>query len=159
MNNDQTQDYKRALTYAMRYCAKQERAIKDVRDKLMAQKIDSKTIEKIIHNLVEEDFLNQDRFAEIYVRSKIRQNHWGRIKIKRMLKLKGLDNDTINNALNRINLQEYRQIANELFVKKYNSLGSVTDNYQKKYRLQYYLSSHGYENDLIEQLFKENNLI
>ncbi len=146
-----------AIGYAKRYCSMQETSRKDVKDKLLKLGLDNKAIEKIILQLIQEDYINEQRYAELYTRSKIKYNKWGRIKIKRMLLFKGIDIGDINFAFDQIDQQEYMKVLEHLFDKKLSSL-SIEDEYQKKYRINYFLSSHGFEPNLIEQLFKSKGM-
>lgn len=74
-----------------------------------------------------------------------------------MLMTKGIGVEYINNAFAQIDEQEYKQVLRYLFEKKLSSL-KVNDEYQKRYRLQYFLSSHGFENELIDELFKNSTM-
>ena len=63
------------------YCAFQERCINDVEQKLKLWKVNQKHIEKIIDQLIKEDYLNEERFARSYAGGKFRINHWGKTRI------------------------------------------------------------------------------
>src|SRR6195952_6162128 len=81
-------DPKIGLTKAEQYCAYQERAQQEVRNKLYDWGLYPKDVEQIISNLIENNFLNEERFARMYAKSKFNQKSWGRIKIKQGLKFK-----------------------------------------------------------------------
>jgi len=81
-------DEKVALAKAEHFCAYQERAQQEVRDKLYEWGLWPDAVERIISQLIEGNFLNEERFARIYAKSKFNQKVWGRIKIKQGLKLK-----------------------------------------------------------------------
>ena len=72
-----------------------------------------------------------------------------------MLLSMGIPVDCINKACSKIDEQQYKKVLEYLFTRKLSSL-KVEDDYQRKYRLRYFLSSHGFENDLIEEVFSEN---
>ncbi len=74
-----------------------------------------------------------------------------------MLTSKQLPKNLIQKSLAKIDMDEYKQILDMLLNKKINSI-STTDEYQKTYHLRYYLSSHGFENELIEEAFENNNV-
>jgi hypothetical protein len=71
-----------ALAKARSYCARQERAQQEVRDKLYSWEVRGKEVEGIISQLIREGFLNEARFAEHFAVSKFRQKGWGRRKIE-----------------------------------------------------------------------------
>ena len=102
-----------------RYCAYQERSIKEVRDKLRRLDTNEEHMEYIITYLKEENFLNETRYAEAYVRGKLRHKKWGRRKIIYMLRQQGLDEQTIQKALNEaLEVDEEEQILAKLLQKR-----------------------------------------
>ena len=145
------------IDYAKRYCSLQESRAKDVKSNLLKYGMTVQQSEKIIDLLIDENYINHDRYAQLYTVSKIRQSRWGKIKIKRMLLAKGIEAPCINSAFEQIDMEEYRNVLQYLFEKQLKSL-QVEDEYQKKYRLKYFLNSHGFENDLIEEILNQNNL-
>jgi regulatory protein len=68
------------------FCAYQERSHKDIRSKLLELKIYGNELENYIAILIEENFLNEERFAKLYAGGKFRMKHWGRVKIRYGLK-------------------------------------------------------------------------
>ena len=75
------------------WCALRERSGADVRRKLLAMKIDLQP-EDVLRRLCEEDFLNEERFAEDFARGKLRIKRWGPAKIKAAL----LANHSVNSS-------------------------------------------------------------
>jgi len=81
-------DQPAAYAKAEHYCAYQERSQQEVRDKLYEWELKPAEVEDIISRLIENNYLNEERFAKAYVQGKFNQKGWGRIKIKQGLKLK-----------------------------------------------------------------------
>ena len=77
-----------ALKRMQRYCAYQDRCHSEVRTKLIELGVYGDTLEEIMAELVIERFLDEERFARSYVRGKFRLKKWGRVRIKRELKLR-----------------------------------------------------------------------
>src|SRR6202000_3073498 len=100
-------DEKTGLTKAERYCAYQERAQQEVRDKLYEWGLYPRSVETIISQLIESNYLNEERFAKAYAQGKFNQKHWGKIKIKQGLKLKQIPDKLIKKALETIDLSDY----------------------------------------------------
>ncbi|MDO5760502.1 MAG: regulatory protein RecX [Bacteroidota bacterium] len=146
-----------ALQYAQKYCASLERCSKDVRCKLREKGLEEEQAKKIIAKLIKTGYISEQRYAELYVKSKIHQNHWGRIKIKNMLTSKHIPKNYIQKALQTIDETEYKEILEMLLLRKVSNM-TTKDDYQRKYQLKYYLSSHGFEDELIEEAFKKNNI-
>ena len=150
-------DPKIGLTKAEQYCAYQERSQQEVRTKLYDWGLYPRDVEQIISNLIENNFLNEERFARIYAKSKFNQKSWGKIKIKQGLKLKKVPDKLIQKALNGIDGDEYLNRLSLLIQKKQSTI-IEKDAYKKRFKLQQYALSRGYENDLIADILKDNDL-
>src|SRR3981081_731315 len=147
-------DEKVALAKAEHYCAYQERSPKAVRDKFYDWGLYTNAVENIIIQLIAGNFINEERFANAYVRGKFNQKGWGKNKIKQGLKFKRVSDVLIKKALNNINDDDYLQMLGKVIQKKA-SLLTETDLYKRKYKLQQYALGRGYENDLIADVLKD----
>jgi regulatory protein len=150
-------DEKTALAKAEHYCAYQERSQQEVRDKLYEWGLYSNMVEQVITQLIAENFLNEERFANAYTRGKFNQKGWGKNKIKQGLKFKRVSDPLIKKALNSINGDDYLLMLHKLIQKKAILL-SEEDAYKRKYKLHQYALSRGYENDLISDVLKDSDL-
>ncbi len=145
-----------ALAKLQRYCAYQDRCHKEVAQKLKDMQMIPKASEQIITTLIEENFLNEERFAMAFVRGKFKIKKWGRRRLISELKQRNISNYLINKALGQIPDMEYKTTFEALAHKKANSLkgGSVL---KKKKKLADYLLYRGWESHLvyekINQLF------
>ena len=131
------------------FCAYQERCDFEVRKKLHSWNMHSEDTDILIADLITNNFLNEERFAEAYVSGKFRIKRWGRIKIRRELKARKISDYSINKAMTQIEEEEYRQTMKDLIESK-----KVTgkNHWEKKMKLKRYLSSKGYETELINEL-------
>jgi len=145
---------KDALSAAMRLCSKEERCINDVREKLEKWGLPEQEAEEVIAYLVEHNFLNEMRYANAFVNDKFRFHHWGRVKLRHMLRLKQLPGEIIENSLSTIDENEYLSVLKSEMTKKLNSLkeGSVEE---KKARLYRFGISHGFENEYVYKIMEE----
>lgn len=150
-------DPKIALTKAESFCAYQERSQQEVRDKLYEWGLWPDAIEQIISELIQSNFLNEDRFAKAYTRGKFNQKAWGRIKIKQGLKLKRVPDVLIKKALLTIDLDDYLAALTRLLDKKAGTINEKNE-LKRRYKLQQYAMSRGYEADLIAEVLKVNHL-
>lgn len=135
-----------AFVKAMNYCAYQERCHQEVREKLyqLGQRGDS--FERIIVKLIEEDFLNEERFAQSFVRGKFNLKNWGRKKIALELRKKGVSDYAIRKGLKEIEEDAYLEKIEKLAV---NKLALLNDRIEvKKKKVGQYLMRKGYEPDL-----------
>jgi len=150
-------DPKTALLKAERYCVYQERAQQEVREKLYSWGLYQRDIENIIAELISNNFLNEERFANAYALGKFRQKGWGKIKIKQGLKLKRVPENLIKKALQQIDLDNYIVKLKGILEKK-DALLKEKDPYKRKYQLKQYAFGKGYEGDLVSDVLKNNDL-
>jgi regulatory protein len=147
-------DLKEAYLRASSYCAYQERSQDDVRERLREWNIRGEDAESVISRLIEENFLNEERFAKAFVGGKFRMKQWGRLKIRQELRSHGLTEACIKLAMKEINEQEYRQTLYRLLEKK-NELLKDEETVIRKQKLIRYVLSKGYENDLVWNAVEE----
>jgi len=155
MNNKQPLSFLEAKHKIEAYCAYQERCEKEVVDRLNKWDIYGEQADVIIADLISNNFLNEERFAEAFVSGKVRIKRWGKIKINQHLKQKQISAYSINKALNSIEDELYVLNLNHLIEKKKKDLKVIkTLSFENKVKIQRYLQSKGYENDLIFQALK-----
>ena len=141
-----------ALPKIKQYCTYQERCHAEVKEKLYAFGLYKKDVEQLISQLIEENYLNEERFAIQYAGGKFRMNQWGRIKIKYALKQKQVSDYCIKKALKEINESDYKKTLQKLAEKKLKMLKTETNIFIKKKRLQDYLLQKGYESELVREV-------
>lgn len=143
-----------ALQKLKQYCAYQERAHSDVSGKLYDLGVWRKDHDAIIASLIEEDYLNEQRFAIAFAGGKFRIKEWGRVKIKHELQQKKLSPYCINKAMKEIDEEAYLKTLNKLASKKYLSLKSDQHLVRKKKTFDYLLG-RGFEPQLINTALEE----
>lgn len=141
---------KMALEKAANYCAYQERCMKDVRIKLYDFKLDTDDVEEVITLLINDDFLNEERYSKIYCRSKFNQNKWGKNKIIQHLKLNNISERNIVAGLNEIKEDEYLSVLAELIEKKKKTLKDK-NHWTRKQKIVNYVIQKGYEYEKVKQ--------
>ena len=150
-------DEKVALAKAEHFCAYQERAQQEVRDKLYDWGLWPDAVENIIVQLIGGNFLNEERFAKSYVQGKFKQKGWGKIKIKQGLKIKKIPENLLKKALLTIDGDEYFEMLTKVLSKKAILLNEKVP-YKRRYKLQQYALSRGFETDLIFDVLKNSEL-
>lgn len=143
-----------ALPKARAYCARQERAQQEVRDKLFAWEVPTKDIEPIISQLIGEGFLNEARFAEHFAVSKLRQKGWGLRKIEAALKQKRVSDPCIRAALKSIDQGEQASRSRELVAKRW-AKEKEPDSLRKRHKVIAYFLRRGYSIEEIEQAIRD----
>lgn len=144
------------LNKARKYCSYQDRCEDDVVQKLKKFKLRTEDIDTILNVLKEEKFVDDQRFASSFVRGKLKQNQWGRIKIRYALKAKRLSNEIVDEALEEIDDEVYKEILILLATKKIRQIKGDISDYDKRQKTAVYLQSKGFESDLIFKII--NNL-
>lgn len=149
----QKYSYEMCLMKARAYCDKAERAHRDVRSKLVQWGLFSGDREKIISILIEEDLLNETRYAEAFANDKFRFNKWGIMKIEQALKAKGVSERNIRDALKRIDPQAYEQTVKEIAQKRLErESGKGLQNWQKEQKVMRYLLSRGFDSAIVRKV-------
>jgi regulatory protein len=137
-----------ALQKLKHYCAYQERCHSEVKEKLYSLGVWKRDHDEIIATLIEENYLNEERFAMAYAGGKFRVKHWGRVKIKYELKQKQISDYCIKKALKQIDEEEYLRVLDKLAKEKYASLKNEQYLIRKK-KTTGYLIQRGFEPQLI----------
>ena len=137
-----------------KFCAYQERCVKDVKDKLKTYDIAEKEKNIILEYLLDNRFVNDERFAKSFVRGKVNQSGWGVNKIRFHLIQKGIDKDIIEEALGQTDEEAYRQRLIEILKAKAKTVKAASD-YEKKRKLAAYAMQKGFKGSLIWEVLKE----
>ena len=137
-----------ALMKMQSWCAYQERSQQDARNKLYELGMWEEAVENIIVQLIQDNFLNEERFAMTFARGKFGIKKWGRIKIKQELKFKKVSDYCIKKALQQIDDTEYINTLKKLIESK-RKLIKEPNKIKLQYKLMNYVLSKGYEKDIV----------
>ena len=137
------------------YCLYQDRCIKDVKNKLFSLKVNDDLGQKIINHLIDNDYLNEERFVKLFIQGKLRIKKWGKIKLKYELKIRGINNNIIDTHIKNISEDEYISYFDEFSSAKIKFLKGTLD--KKKRSFINYFTYRGWENQLIYQKLKDIN--
>ena len=137
-----------ALQKLKHYCAYQERCHQEVRDKLFQLGCLVKDHDEVISTLIQENYLNEERFAIAFAGGKWRVKRWGRVKIKYELKLKQVSPYCIKKAMQEVDEDEYLSVLQRLAEEKYATLKNNQHIIRKKKTIDH-LTAKGFESDLV----------
>lgn len=140
---------KDVLVKAANFCAYQERTQAEVREKLQKLGVESDEADEIIAYLIEENYLNEGRFAKVFAGSKFRAKHWGRQKILYELKARKLSEHSIREGLAEIDDDDYIDALKTLIEKKKRELRTEKQPLVLRQKLARYAMSKGFEGDLV----------
>ena len=144
-----------ALEKLKHYCAYQERCHSEVKEKLYNLGVWKKDHDEIISTLIEENYLNEERFAIAFAGGKWRVKQWGRVKIKYELKQKKVSEYCIKKALQQISEEEYLAVIKKMADEKYASLKAEQYLVRKKKTMDF-LIRKGFEMDLVRKVIEKS---
>jgi regulatory protein len=132
------------------YCAYQDRCHSEVKTRAYSFGLRKSEVEELTSKLIEENCLNEERFAKAFAGGKFRIKKWGRIKIRSELKNKQISNYCISAALDEIDDLIYKETLHKLAVKRWNSItGPGTNLFVKMTKTRGHLLLKGYEAYLV----------
>ena len=144
----------KALDKARKICGQQEQCSHDIRLKLMRWGIGSDDSEKIISILIEEKFIDEVRYCELFVMDKFRLNKWGRKKIEYALRGKNISATTIASAVELIGMDEYIEVLKKEIKGKRRGI-KAKNQFDLKGKLFRFAQSRGFESNLIYEVLDE----
>ncbi len=143
-----------AFAKAKHYCAYQERSHAEVKEKLYSYRLNKVEVETILSQLIEENYLNEERFAKQFAGGRFRLKKWGRIKISYELKQKRVSPYNIRIALEEIDEEQYRDTLKKLAQQKWKALKN-DQHIVRQAKTQKYLQQKGFEPTLIRAILLE----
>lgn len=145
---------KEAIQKIEHYCAYQERCHEEVEQKLRSMKMDSDEIDRIIAHLINDNFLNEERFACSFARGKHRIKHWGKIRITNELKFRGINQTLINIALKEISPEEYYSTFDALANRNWESI-QESNSLKKRKKFCDFMLRRGFESNLVYEKVRD----
>jgi len=139
---------KEALIRLQKYCVYQDRCHQEVRNKLIELKVYGDDLEEVIADLIQENFLNEERFARSYARGKFRFKKWGKRKILGELKRRKISEYCIKKAFTEIDEEEYTETLYNVLEKKIKTTNGK-NRYEIKQKVVNYAIQRGFESFLI----------
>lgn len=145
----------KALQKIKQFCSYQERSHREVKEKLYGYGLYKPQVEELLSRLIEENFLNEERYASAFAGGKFRMKGWGKNKIKHALRQQQVSEYCIRIGMNSIDEEEYEKKLQQLFDQKLKTLKSEKNIFIKKRKLQDFLIQRGFETSLINKLLKD----
>lgn len=143
--------FEQALSRAASLCSASEHCIADITEKLTRWGIPPAQADDIIDHLLDEKYIDEVRYAEAYARDKMRFSHWGRMKIRMMLRTQHIPDPLIRSALDALDPQEYADVARQVIGAKARSVGDTGD-YATRAKVIRFALQRGFEMDEIERV-------
>ncbi len=130
------------------YCAYQDRCHKEVHQKLREMRMIPEAIDQIMAQLIQNNYLNEERFAKSYARGKFNIKKWGKTRIINELKQREISKYNIQIALREIDEVQYLKTFDSLARKRLSAV-KETNPQKKRKKLADYLLYRGWESHLV----------
>jgi regulatory protein len=138
-----------------RFCAYQERCVSEVRQKLKVWQLGKSKEDLIIDELIDEGYLDEERFVRTFVAGKFRFKSWGRIKIRYALREKRVHESLVEAAIKEIDEEAYLAALEKILQKKRTELAKTEkDKHQQTDSLARYAMGRGFEPELVWKAMK-----
>jgi len=154
MHNKRVYDVSIAIERIKNYCALQDRCQWDVLEKMREWGLQQATKDHILEILINDKYVDEERYAESFCRGKFRIKNWGKRKITNELKRKQISIICINIGLQEIDDNDYNQVLEKLFHKK-NAILKDKNHFIRKTKIANFLIQRGFESNLVWDKIRE----
>lgn len=148
-----------AYSRATALCSKSEKCVSDIRKKLYDWHIDADQHDEVIDRLIDNKYIDEERFAHYFVRDKYRFNRWGRVKIRYHLSQKRIPSFLLDQALSEIDEEVYEEILLKALQTKMRSI-KVDQSFEVRQKLMQFAAGRGFTPDEInrgiDEIMKSN---
>ena len=143
-----------AYTWAAGRCSLRECCRSEVMTRFLEKGLSRTEAEKLLDRLEDGDFINEERYARAFVHDKTLYDRWGRIKTRQALRMRGIDNDSIEAALATIDEEEYAATLRGLLEQKSRSIKAENE-YEMRQKLVRYAAGRGFEPEAVFSAVEE----
>lgn len=132
-------------------CSRREYCLHDIRQKLRRWEVPEEEWDKIIRFLVDERYVDEERYARSFIRSKKEYNRWGEYKIRQGLRVKGISEDVYAPLLKEFEGDDYEETLRQLLQRKAPTVKANND-YERNQKLIRFALQRGFSYDLIAKV-------
>ena len=137
-----------ALQKLSALCARAEHSSGEMLEKMRRWQLSEDARERVLDRLIDEKFVDDERFARLFVREKIRFDRWGRRKIEQALYQKGVASDISRRVLDEVDDEAYVAELKKLIAAKRRSVQAESD-YEMRAKLTKYALGRGFSYEVI----------
>ncbi|MDD5506836.1 MAG: regulatory protein RecX [Bacteroidales bacterium] len=154
MNQNEDKKYREILQRTQSFCARDEKCLRQVRQKLTFWGATASQAEDILQYLTDENFINEERFAREFARGKFRINKWGKVKIAIELMRLHIPEESIRNGLDAIDPDDYVSQLRKILLQRSKSLNESNPEVARK-KLATFALGKGFEGELVWGVVRE----
>jgi regulatory protein len=147
-------NFEQGLQRAAGLCCQSEHCVADITEKLLRWGVSREDSGRIIDRLIDEKYIDESRYALAYVRDKVRFSHWGRVKIKSMLRMLRISEQDISNAFDSFDEDEYLGVLEGVIESKRKTLPEA-ESYASRVKLIRFALQRGFEMHEIAKFISE----
>ena len=147
-------NFEQGLQRAAALCCQSEHSVADITEKLLRWGVSREDSDRIIDRLIDEKYIDESRYALAYVRDKVRFSHWGRVKIKSMLRMLRVSEQDISNAFDSFDEDEYLGVLENVIESKRRTLPEA-ESYASRVKLIRFALQRGFEMHEITKFISE----
>ncbi|MBO5699098.1 MAG: RecX family transcriptional regulator [Bacteroidaceae bacterium] len=129
-------------------CARKECTIREIREKLLKKELSESEIEKVIKRLIDEHYIDEQRYANAYIHDKTLYESWGFQKSRQALRLKGVPAQYIQEAIENFPMEQYLEVLHKVIRSKQRTIKGKTP-YETKQKLARSIITKGFEPHLV----------
>jgi regulatory protein len=135
-------------------CSRSEQCSTDIHKKITAAGLSNDEADEIIEKLKAEKFIDDERYIRSYVSDKFKFNKWGKVKIRHYLKMKGLPDTLIQNGLDEIDSEKYREVLIKTLKERARKV-KKKNKFEKMGQLIRFAQNRGFEPEIIHRYLNE----
>lgn len=146
-------DYDHGYQYALFLLNLSMRTVAETKDKMTMRGYAPIIVNEVINNLLQEKYLDDDNYAEVFINSMKNYKTWGRFMMKKKMYEKKLPQDIIDEKLAElVSDQDERTIAQRYLERHYKDINLLELPYHEKQKLMRRLLSRGFGMDIVKEL-------
>ena len=131
-------------------CAAAEHCRHEMSEKMARWQLPDDVQDRIMQRLVDEKYIDEERYCRFFVRDKIRYNKWGRRKVEQALMMKRIPRDIISGALDEVDAEEYIAVLRPLLQSKRKTIKAASE-YELNAKLIRFAMGRGFDMDIIRE--------
>ena len=131
-------------------CAQAEHCEYEMQEKMRRWEIADDAQARVMQRLINERYVDDERFARAFANDKVKYNKWGRRKVEQAMWLKHIAEDIRQRVLDSIDDEEYIAILRPLLQQKRRSVKAHND-YELRQKLIKFAIGRGFTMDIIKQ--------
>lgn len=151
----QSLTFEQAQQKASALCSGSEYCISEIEEKIRKWGVQGGDAQKVVDYLVDEKYIDEARYAMAYTNDKLRFSHWGRVKIRSMLRMHKISDIDINRAFSFIDEVEYDDILRKVIESKQRTMREDIESYAARVKIIRFALQRGFEMDQITKFISE----